>query len=234
MKTIEQKEDKIVFDATIEEGLANAIRRYLHQIPVLAIDEVEISKNDSALYDETIAHRMGLIPLKKGKKDGKIILDIKKEGTVYSGDMTGDTDAVHKNIPITILDKGQEIKMVATTKVGKGSEHSKFSPGIMTYRNIFDIKVDKECPKDVARVCPKNVFKTDGDKLIVADGSLCDDCESCVEYCKKHGKDCIKVNPSDDLRISIESFGQISVEEIFKKAIEVLQKDLENVSKELK
>ncbi|MEK6840344.1 MAG: hypothetical protein AABX79_00095 [Nanoarchaeota archaeon] len=63
MKLIEKSKDNVVFSAEIEESLANAIRRYVGQIPVVAVDEIEISMNDSPLYDETIAHRVGLIPL---------------------------------------------------------------------------------------------------------------------------------------------------------------------------
>jgi DNA-directed RNA polymerase alpha subunit len=55
MKKIEKNENQIIFTAGMNETIANSIRRYIGQIPVLAIDEVEISKNDSALYDETIA-----------------------------------------------------------------------------------------------------------------------------------------------------------------------------------
>lgn len=90
MKLINKTNDKIVFSAEIEESLANTIRRYLNQIPVLAVDELEISKNDSVLYDETVAHRIGLIPLKSKKAitektTAELKLDVNKEGMVYSG-----------------------------------------------------------------------------------------------------------------------------------------------------
>lgn len=71
MKKIEKSQDQVVFTIDTEETVANSIRRYVNQIPVLAIDEIEIEKNDSALYDETIAHRIGLIPLKMGKSAAK-------------------------------------------------------------------------------------------------------------------------------------------------------------------
>jgi DNA-directed RNA polymerase alpha subunit len=67
MKVITKKNNQITFSAEVDESLANAVRRYVDQIPILAVDEVEISKNDSPLYDETVAHRIGMIPLKMDK-----------------------------------------------------------------------------------------------------------------------------------------------------------------------
>ena len=87
METIRKKVDKLIFSAEIENSVANAIRRYVAQIPIVAVDEVEISKNDSALYDETLAHRIGLIPLKAKKQTGKMSLESKKEGIVYSEEL---------------------------------------------------------------------------------------------------------------------------------------------------
>ena len=48
----------------IDISLCNAIRRtIIRSIPVLAVEDVEIYTNESAHYDETVAHRLGLIPL---------------------------------------------------------------------------------------------------------------------------------------------------------------------------
>ena len=68
METIEKTKTRIGFITNIDESLANAIRRSSSEIPVLAIEEVEFHKNDSALYDEILAHRIGLIPLKDTRK----------------------------------------------------------------------------------------------------------------------------------------------------------------------
>jgi len=81
MKILEKKENAIVFEVKMEESLANAIRRYMNHVPILAVDEVEISRNDSPLYDETVSHRIGLIPLKmeKSKKEGKMKASVSKK-----------------------------------------------------------------------------------------------------------------------------------------------------------
>jgi len=234
MEIIEKKENKINFLAEADETLLNSIRRYVNQIPVLAVDELEISKNDSPLYDETIAHRVGLIPLKNSGKDGeKLKLNVKKEGTVYSEELKGNLKVVYEKIPITLLDKGQEISFTATVKKGKGSEHSKFSSGLIFYRNLFEIKIDKNCPKEVISSCPKDILKLKDGKIVAEDSFKCDFCGACEEYCEKIGKEGIKINPTQKLFVTVESFGQLSVEDIFKKSIEILKKDLAEISKKL-
>ncbi|MEK6827530.1 MAG: DNA-directed RNA polymerase subunit D [Nanoarchaeota archaeon] len=238
MKTINKKNNQITFTANIDESLANAIRRYIDQIPILAVDEVEISKNDSPLYDETVAHRIGMVPLKMDKtidekSSEQITLVAKSDGVIYSEDMKGRVSPVYDKIPITILKKGQELEILATAKVGKGSEHVKFSPGLMFYRDSIKIKLDKDCPKEVVNVCPQGVFKLDNGKVAIVDEGKCDMCEVCTDYCTKVGKNSIELTPTEELLITVESFGQISEEEIFKRAIEVLKDDLKEVAKKI-
>ena len=238
MELIKKKDNQIMFVAEIEESLANAIRRYMNQIPVLAVDEVEISRNDSPLYDETIAHRIGLIPIKTDKSVNvktisKLKLDVKEEGVVYSGELKGGLKVVYERIPITTLNKGQELNILAVIKEGKGEEHAKFSPGLMFYRNVVDVKLEKGCPKEVVNICPKKVFEFKEENVVVRDSSKCDMCEACIEVCRKYKKDSINLIPTKELVIGLESFGQIDVEEIFKKSVELLKKDLAEISKKI-
>ena len=58
-------------------------------------------------------------------------------------------------------------------------------------------------------------------------------CEVCTDYCTKVGKNSIELTPTEELLITVESFGQISEEEIFKRAIEVLKDDLKEVAKKI-
>jgi DNA-directed RNA polymerase subunit D len=233
MKLINKKDNQITFEAEISESLANAIRRFVSQIPVLAVDEVEISKNDSPLYDETVAHRIGLIPLKApaAKKAVKLKLDTDQGGIVYSKELKGPAKPVYDEIPIASLNKGQKLSLVATTKQGKGEEHSKFAPGLIFYRNIFDVKVDKDCPKEVVDACPQKIFKLENNRVVAKNPEKCDMCGVCLDICKKLGKDSIKITPTKKLLIAVESFGQLDSKDILKKSIEALKKDLAEVAK---
>ena len=40
MEIFEKKNNKIIFSAEVDESLANSIRRYINQVPTIAIDEV--------------------------------------------------------------------------------------------------------------------------------------------------------------------------------------------------
>lgn len=238
MKPISKKNNQITFTAEIDESLANTIRRYIDQIPILAVDEVEISKNDSPLYDETVAHRIGMIPLKMDKTiDEKSVeqltLVAKKEGIVYSEELKGRVAPVYGKIPLTVLKKGQELEILATARTGKGSTHSKYSPGFMFYRNSVNVKFDKDCLKEVIDTCPQKILTLKDGKISVSDELKCDMCELCAEFCKKAGKGKVDIIPTKELIITVEGFGQIPEEEIFKRAIEVLKDDLKELTKKI-
>lgn len=235
MKILDKKQNQIVFEADIEDSLANSIRRYLLRVDVPAIDEVEISKNGSPLYDETISHRLGLIPIKaKGAKDGNTLkLNSKTEGAVYSKELSGDCEVVYDSIPITHLEKGQEIEIVATIKIGQGIEHARFSPGAMFYRNECEISVPKELKEKLLGICKNNEMKEKGDKIIVMDNKSREVCDVCEGLCQENDLEC-ETSVKDSLIITIESFGQMESEEIFTKAVDALKKDLAEVAKKLK
>ena len=58
-------------------------------------------------------------------------------------------------------------------------------------------------------------------------------CESCKELCEKKGKNSIEIAPTKELMITLESFGQLNLGEIFKKSVDELKKDLAEFSKEI-
>jgi len=239
MESLNKTEQKLTFSAEISDSLANAIRRYLHHIPVLAIDEVEISKNDSPLYDETLAHRMGLIPIKTNKstkQEYEVTLSVKSdqnEKTVYSGDIEGNAEVVYDKIPLTLLNKGKELEIKGTVRAGKGAEHAKFSPGLMFYRNECEIKLPSDLMEEVKRICPHVKVEEKGQNIIVHDNKEREVCDVCEGLAAKNGEKA-EITEKDNQIVSIETFGQLPVEKMFEQSIESLKKDLEDVSKKLK
>lgn len=233
METISKTNDKYTFKAEIEDSLINSIRRYVGQIQIAAIDEVEIAKNDSPLYDETLAHRLGLVPLKQSsKKEGKLKLSSQDKGIVYSGLLKGDFEIVYDKIPLTILSDGQEIELTASIKMGKGQDHAKFSPGILNYRQVSEIQVDKEIAEKLKSSTPNVEIKQKGDKYTLIDDKEKEITDICEGLAEKYGKK-IEVKTNGEVVISLESFGQIDAKSIFTKSIEALKKDLGEVSKKL-
>ena len=198
-------------------SLANAIRRSVLEIPTMAIDEVEISQNDSALYDEVLAHRMGLIPIKTDKVSSKEIkFKLKAVGPkiVYSTDISPSVGVDYK-LPLTILDEGQELQAVATAKLGKGIEHIKHSPGLAYYRYNVD----------------ENLI----DFITIEEGKVGYNENELKEKCSEDQINKIKkLNKVDELLFNVESWGQIEVKKIFLDAVEILDKNLSELNKAVK
>ena len=71
IKILSKSNEKVTFIIDkITSELANSLRRAaVFKVPTLAIEDVYFTENNSAMYDEQIALRLGLIAL---KADGKM------------------------------------------------------------------------------------------------------------------------------------------------------------------
>ncbi|MHA2035585.1 MAG: DNA-directed RNA polymerase subunit D [Promethearchaeota archaeon] len=176
IKVLEKTEQKLVFvveDISIE--MANAIRRImLSEIPVMAIDEVIVLKNDSPLYDEIISHRLGMIPLTTDLDTYKLPQDCDCGGfgcplcqvsltcevinttnaplEVYSGDLKSNDPKitpVDSRIPIVKIDKNDQLILEAYAFLGKAKEHVKWQAvSNIFYRFYPEIEFDNnKCAK---------------------------------------------------------------------------------------
>jgi DNA-directed RNA polymerase subunit D len=156
VEILEKSKERIKFRAEgIGPSFANALRRIMiSEIPTMAIEWVDFKKNDSALYDELIAHRLALIPLTFDRRAYKLPeeckeasikdsqcfakLKLKKKGpcTVYSGDLESEDESVKPvfdRIPIVELLEGQELELIAYARLGYGKEHIKWQGAIVGY-----------------------------------------------------------------------------------------------------
>lgn len=153
----QEKKNRIVFSLSgVDIAYANTLRRLMgFEVPVMAIEDVEFRKNSSILYDEVLAHRMGLIPLTtdlksydlpsecKCKGAGcascqvKFTLKASGPGTVYTSDLKSKDPAikaVFNKMPLVKLLEGQELELEATAILGQGKIHSKWCPGLIFYK----------------------------------------------------------------------------------------------------
>lgn len=253
IKKLSQDEKKLTFEIFgINEIEANTIRRaIIAETPVMAISEVEISKNDSALYDEMLSHRLGLIPLKtdsksynlrerctcKGKGCAKcqttLSLDLVGPKTVYSSDLKLKDPAIKpviENIPIVKLTEGQEIKVIATAELGKGKDHMKFAPGIVLYKHKPKIKLTND-PKLIDKykeLIPEKALKNNKlDEESIINNNL-------YEAIDSISPDLIKIEyTKGDFIFTIEPFGQLDPKEMLTNAIAELDYKLEDFAKNL-
>jgi DNA-directed RNA polymerase subunit D len=166
--------------------IVNAFRRViLDEVPTFAIEDVEIVKNDSALYDETLAHRLGLVPLttdlsaynvKKDCKCGTVgcaLCEVKMSfsqseiGYVYSGSIKSEDPAVKPafdTIPLTKLLDGQEIDVNVVAVLGVGRTHAKWAPAHAFMKengNSVDLVIES-----FGQLSGNDIFNTSVDVLI--------------------------------------------------------------------
>jgi len=129
-------------------AFANAFRRaMIGEVPTLAIEDVRIYDNTSALFDEMLAHRLGLIPIKTDLSSystqatcscggagcpgctSTYTLSVEGPRTVTSSDLIPQDPGaapVYENIPIVKLTKGG--------RMPNGSRHS--SAGTRPIRSL--------------------------------------------------------------------------------------------------
>ncbi|MFH0869960.1 MAG: DNA-directed RNA polymerase subunit D [archaeon] len=246
----DEKKSKTVFDISgAAVSYVNTLRRlFMMEVPVLAIDEVEFINNSSGLYDEIVSNRLGFIPFKtdlksynlpevckcKGKGCARcqliMTLKSKEAGVVYSSDIkTKDPKIkpVFSKIPITKLLEGQALELSATATMGLGKNHTKWSPCLAYYKELVNIKVEKQPDnkEEIAEQCPKGIFVVKNDSLQLVNDKVqdCILCNACIDL--SAGK--IKVEPNKTYRFTIESWGQLEPDEIVAAAIDAYDQQLE-------
>ncbi|MBI2079693.1 DNA-directed RNA polymerase subunit D [Candidatus Micrarchaeota archaeon] len=163
-------ENKVTFTLDgASVGFANTVRRYgMVMVPVLAIDLVVFYDNNTAIFDEYVAHRLGLVPLltpEKMPKNSEIVFTLDETGPkiAYSKDLkSSDKEivAARDEIPLITLTEGQNIRLEGKSKVGTGKEHAKFQAGLLAYSREgekFNFKVEsfyQMTPKElILRTC---------------------------------------------------------------------------------
>ncbi|MFA7303823.1 MAG: DNA-directed RNA polymerase subunit D [Methanoregula sp.] len=231
-------------------GFANAFRRaMIGEVPTLAIEDLRIYDNTSALFDEMLAHRIGLIPIKTdlttyttqdkctcggaGCPSCTVTFTLSVEGpkTVMSSDLIPQdpkTTPVYDNIPIVKLVKGQKLVIEARAILNTGREHAKWQPTLVCgYKNYPVVTISDACDACGMCVdeCPRHIIGVKGKKVQVIDGKLpdCSMCRLCEKACMASGigeEPAIRISAEPDRFIFVvESDGSLPVKEILERAL---------------
>ncbi|MDI6888273.1 MAG: DNA-directed RNA polymerase subunit D [Methanocellales archaeon] len=237
----------------VSSAFANALRRsMMAEVPSLAIDDVNIYENTSVLYDEVLALRLGLIPLRTDLdlyvlrseckcEDGcprcQVSLTLSVEGpkTVYSGDLQSSDPKVvptETDIPIVKLKKDQKLVLEAIARLGKGKDHAKWQPAVACgYKNLPKIVISgcDRCGACVD-VCPKNILKLN-ETVVVKDEIKCSLCHLCEKACES-GAIKISADPASFV-FSVEADGSMPCMEMVLRAADEIKKKAKALTKSL-
>ena len=257
VKILEKSERQVQFLVSdIDNTLANAIRRAaMSEVPVMAIEVVDITDNNSGLADEVLAHRLGLIPLKfpletfnvkkectckgRGCSNCQVELALNKQGpgVAKAGEFVSenkDVAPLYPDMPIVELLEGQAVNITALAELGYGKDHAKWQAAIAGYRNAPKVKLNPEKGDTLPafKVCPKKVFDKEGNKAVVARAQNCDLNMRCVEVTSPG---VVEIGTKEnDFIFTVESASGLTAQQVVERALEVLSERAEEFKKELK
>jgi DNA-directed RNA polymerase subunit D len=259
VKTIELKGNKGVLKLEdTDVYFVNSLRRVmLAELPKLAIDDVIIYDNTSALFDELISHRLGLIPIptdlqilafrNECKCEGKgcpsctvrYTLSKEGEGVVYSGDLQPEHPSfaiTETTIPIVDLMKDQRVILEVEAVLGRGRDHAKWQVVLAPrYRMETKITVDKKRMSEVKSFIeklPADLVELKGDKLELKDPSKASMLESYVD--KDKGDYITITRDPTKLLFTFETDGSMNAKTALQESVNILTKKYEGFRKLLK
>jgi len=258
IRVLENKKEEGKISFIIKDtnaAFVNTLRRtMIEEVPTMAIEDLEFRKNNSILYDEIIAHRIGLIPLKTDLKsynlpenckcDGKgcarcqlkLTLKVTGAGTVYASDLKSKDPSVkpvYPKMPIVKLLKGQSLELEATAMLGKGRTHSKWSPCLAYYKRKPIIEIGNvKNPEEVVEATHGNVFEIKNGKLeVIKENLFKHDFAGVIEEVSK-GE--VKVKHDNDFIFNIESWGQLTCKEILNQATAIFDETYDDFAEKIK
>lgn len=221
----------------------NTLRRtIMTTVPCLAIDEIQIYNNDSITFDEMLANRLGLLPIKTDvtsyKKGDKVKLVLEKVGPciVTSKDIKctdPKIEILDKKIIITKLGKEESLKLEMTALMNTGSQNVRFQPAIVSYNQISEI--DNNTVKDAKKIIdemPKGSVELKAGKLFFIDPYNIKNQNQHLDILRKNG---VSVEYSEiDYILTLELTGQLTAKEVLDSAVNSMNEKLEELEEAVK
>jgi len=239
----DKKTNKMVFLMKgTNEVFANSVRRMIgEEVPTLAVEEVEVKENSSALFDEMLALRLGLVPIKTDlksyrlpknedeitEKSASCTLQIKlkagKNGYVYAEEaVSADPKCVfvQGKMPVVKLLPKQKVDVTMTAIMGQGKEHVKWAPGWGFYKHEPVVKVGKvEDVEKVAKNSTDGVFTLKSGKLQLNEDKVYE--SNLLDYYAELDKG-IEIEYTENIIFTLEAWGQLSHKEMLQKSADMI------------
>ena len=242
----------------IKPYFVNSLRRImLSELPKLAVNDVVIYDNTSALFDEIIAHRLGMVPIPtdlslltfrdecvcKGKGcpncTVRYTLSKEGEGAVLSGDLQPAEKSwaiTEDKIPIVNLYGDQRLILEVEAVLGCGRDHAKWQAiQAPSYRMETTIEFDKKRineVKEFVEKLPKDLVTLKGDKLELKNIKDLSVLESHIDK-EKIDFISIKRDPAKVL-FSFETDGSFSAKDAIIESAKILENKYAEFGKQLK
>lgn len=235
-EVLKENDKKIVLHVKgTNTAMLNAIRRtILNDLPAFAIEEVTFFENNSAMFNEYLAHRLGLIPLTfddEVSKEAKITFSLDSQGptTVYSKDLKSTDEKIKvakEHVPVVKLVEGQNLRLEAVAIQGIPLTHAKFQSAFCTF-NAFPVlkSKNKKAQEDAANGKFKGIIDASG-KILAP--------EKC-EITNTPGDEAVWFEPKEnEYTITVESFNGQKPKELLQRALDILEKKATDAEKKLK
>ena len=231
------------------EVFANTIRRLvIEEVPTLAVEDLEIKDNSSALYDEMLALRLGLLPIKTDLKSYhlpktpeeveersarctlQLRLKAAKKGYVYAQEVESSDPKctfVYPNMPVVKLLSKQKVDILMYAVMGRGKDHTKWCPGLAFYKRepLFSVGKVKD-PESLAKQSTDGVLTLKGNSISVNKDKLYE--SNLLDYYAELDE-AVKLEYSDNIIFTLESWGQLTTKEIFQESAKILIEKVEEM-----
>jgi len=257
VKELKPKKAVIKFE-DVKPYFVNSLRRLMiSELPKLAVNEVMIYDNTSALFDEIISHRLGLVPIPtdlslltfrdecvcKGKGcpncTVRYTLSKEGEGTIYSGDLQPSEKSwaiKEDKIPIVKLYGDQRLILEVEATLGTARNHAKWQAvQAPAYKMEPFIEFDKNKASDVKQFIdkiPAGIVEFKNNKIEIKDPSRLPELEYHMTK-EKVNFISIKRDPTK-ITFSFETDGSLTAKDALVESAKLLESKYSEFGKLLK
>lgn len=264
----ELTDEKVYFRLkNVNKALANGFRRIiLAEVPTYAIGDVLIEKNTSIHINDYIIQRLNLLPIDSNNRSmipkmpiecvcttkqcnqcaimvSVNIISSKHKNRIFIKDLFPNDFHFHFtkdafDIPLFVLNSGEQFKAILILRKGIGHQHAMFKPACVVIAKptpsiVIESNYSNDILKQLVPVCPKKIFQFHDNIFSIQNVDQCIYCDQCTTFAIENLKipKLININEiEDDFLITIESVGTLNPATIFTEAVQIMKQKLNELN----